>query len=204
MIADDGSSEAERRRLTELRESFSQVFPRVRVHFADAHRGKGSIIREAWDHAPDADWLAFADADGSVSASDLLGLVEAAVRRQQSVIGIRKRTEQTQITESLWRGLFHHGYLMVVHLFLGLRSEDLQCGAKVIRGEDYRRIAPDLEERGFSFDTELLSTLNQHGADWLEIPVTWTEKKGGKVRPLIDSWVMFKAVLRILRRHGRA
>ncbi len=197
VIADDGSSAAEIEKLRALRESLLPVFPHIHLHLANAHRGKGSIIREAWDQHPDATWLAFADADGSVSAGDLLGLVEQARSHQQSVIGIRKRTATTEITESLYRSFFHHGYLLVVRLFLGLRGTDFQCGAKVIRGSDYRHIAGQLVENGFPFDTELLATLKRSGAGWLEVPVTWKEKRGGKVRPLLDAWSMFAAVLRI-------
>ena len=200
VIADDGSSDHDIARLRELRQSFSEIFPEVHLHLADAHRGKGSIIREAWDLDTEAVWLAFADADGAVTAKDLLGLVHQALEQQQSVIGIRKRTRETQITESPLRWVFHHGYLLVVHLLLGLRCEDLQCGAKILFAEDYRRIAHRLEEPGFPFDTELLATLNRSGASWLEIPVNWAEKKGGKVRPLVDAWYMFLAVLRIRQR----
>lgn len=197
VIADDGSSENEIGRLKSLQTSLQEVFPHISLHLANAHRGKGSIIREAWDQHPDATWLAFTDADGSVSASDLLRLIDQARSHQQSVIGIRKRTPSTQITESLYRSFFHHGYLLVVRLFLGLRSEDLQCGAKVIRGSDYRHISNHLVEDGFPFDTELLTTLRRSGSSWLEIPVTWMEKRGGKVRPLTDAWSMFAAVIRI-------
>ena len=53
-----------------------------------------------------------------------------------------------------------------------------------------------------AFDTELLATLNRSGSEWLEVPVTWTEKKGGKVKPVSDAWRMFKAVLRIRQRNA--
>ena len=35
------------------------------LHFATRHAGKGAVVREAWALAPEADWLAFVDADGS-------------------------------------------------------------------------------------------------------------------------------------------
>ena len=200
IIADDGSGPAERPPLIALRDQFAHVFPRVEVHFAKEHRGKGSVVREAWALAPEADWLAFVDADGSVTAAELLGLVEQAVAAGTSVIGIRKRTEHTHIEESPWRAVAHRGFLFAADLLLGLRCEDLQCGAKVLHGGDYRRIAARLEEDGLAFDCELLHNLNRSGADWLEIPVNWTEKKGGKVKPLRDAWGMLAALLRIRSR----
>ena len=200
VISDDGSTPEEIEALEALKDQHRSTFPEIHIH-REEHRGKGSAIRGAWDADEDSDWLAFVDCDGSTTAEDMLGLIDKAVKEDQSVIGIRKRTEETEIHESFYRSIFHHGYLLIVRLFLGLRCEDLQCGAKVIRGEHYRKVANTLEEDGFCIDTELLTALKERGFGWLEIPINWAEKKGGKVFPLIDSWKMFAGVLRIRSRH---
>lgn len=200
MIADDGSGPDEPPRLENLRDRFSKTFSRVDLHFADEHRGKGSVVREAWSLAPDAALLAFVDADGAISAEDMLELIGRAVSSGNSVIGIRKRTATTRIVESPIRGIFHRGFLLATHVLLDLQCEDVQCGAKVIKADDYRQIAHRLEEDGLAFDSELLATLKRSGADWEEVPVNWTEKKGGKVKPLRDGWGMLAALLRIRSR----
>lgn len=197
IIADDGSGEAEKSRLLELRGKFAEIFPKVELYFAPEHRGKGSVVREAWAQAPAADWLAFVDADGSVNAHDILALMGRAVTAERSVLGIRKRTATTRLIESPWRSLVHRGYLWIVQLFLGLECEDPQCGGKIIKASDYRRVVGGLSEKGLAFDSELLSALHRSGADWLEIPVSWEEKMGGKVKPLRDAWPMLVALFRI-------
>ena len=199
IIADDGSHPAEHARLNALLDSFARVFPRVAVHFASAHRGKGSIVREAWALDPDAAWLAFVDADGSVSPQGMLDLITTALDSGTSVLGIRQRTATTRVVESFGRGLAHRGFLLAARLLLGLRCADPQCGAKVFHAADYRRIAPGLTENGLAFDSELLFCLMRDGASWREIPVNWIEKKGGKVHPLRDGWGMFAALLRVRR-----
>jgi len=80
---------------------------------------------------------------------------------------------------------------------LGLRCEDLQCGAKVIRGDDFRRVAPILKEDGLAFDSELLAMLSRHGMTWAGIAVNWTEKENGKVRVSRDAWGMLAALWRL-------
>ncbi len=200
IIADDGSHKDEHARLTDLRNGFSRVFPRVEIHFAAQHHGKGAVVREAWALYPEADWFTFLDADGSVTAADFLRLIGTAVYAGESVLGIRKRTETTRIIESPWRGLAHRGFLLLSRLLLDLQCEDIQCGAKIINGDDYRHILPRLSEDGLAFDSELLFTLNRGGAAWLEIPVSWTEKSGGKVKPLRDVWGMLAALVKISRR----
>ena len=200
IIADDGSGPDERAPLQALEDAFARMFPRVQLHFAARHYGKGAVVREAWALRPDATWLAFVDADGSVSPSEILRLIRAAVESDISVLGIRKRTATTQFVESPWRGIFHQGFLLAVHWMLDLQCQDPQCGAKILRGSDYRHIAPQLFENGFAFDSELLCALKHEGAEWLEMPVSWIEKSGGKVRPLHDAWGMFVALLRIRKR----
>ena len=200
VISDDGSTEEEIQALETLREKHLPTFPEIHIH-REEHRGKGSAIRGAWDADQNSDWLAFVDCDGSTTAPDMLSLIEKAIEESKSVIGIRKRTEATEIHESFYRSIFHNGYLLIVRLFLGLQCEDPQCGAKVIRGEHYREVASTLQEDGFCIDTELLTALKERGFDWLETPINWAEKKGGKVFPLIDSWKMFAGVLRIRSRH---
>lgn len=200
IIADDGSHEGEYSRLTDLKNNFSRVFPRVEVHFATEHLGKGAAVRAAWALYPDADWFSFLDADGSVTAADFLRLMGLAVSTRQSVLAVRKRTETTEIIESRWRGFAHRGFLVLSRLLLDLKCEDTQCGAKIINGDDYRHVAPRLIENGLAFDSELLFTLKRGGADWLEVPVNWTEKEGGKVKPLRDVWGMLAALIRVSRR----
>ncbi|MGL4401062.1 MAG: glycosyltransferase [Luteolibacter sp.] len=200
VIADDGSGAEQHQPLKELTAKFSAVFPRVDLHVAARHSGKGSVVREAWALAPEAAWLVFVDADGSVAPAELLRLVQTAVDSGTSALGIRKRTATTRLEESRWRGLFHRGFLVAVRLILGLRCEDPQCGAKVLDGPAYRRIASRLREDGFAFDSELLCAFHRDGTQWLEVPVTWVEKKGGKVSPLLDGWKMLAALLRIRRR----
>lgn len=200
IIADDGSEASERAALATLLEQFAAVFPQVTLHFAAAHYGKGSVIREAWALDPQAAWLAFVDADGAVSAAETCVLIAAALAADCSVMGIRKRTPETRIEESFYRGVMHRVFLAVADKMLGLRSEDLQCGAKVLRAADYRPIAAELREGGLAFDSELLCALHHSGAVWQEHPVNWTQKHGGKVHPVRDAWGMLRSLYRVRRR----
>ena len=200
IIADDGSAARDHAPLRELRDAFGEIFPRVHLHLAAQHHGKGAVVREAWALRPDAAWLAFVDADGSVTPAEMLRLIHAAVDSEMSVLGIRKRTATTEFIESPWRGIFHRGFLLATRVILGLHCADPQCGAKIFRGSHYRRIASSLLENGLAFDSELLCALKRDGSTWSEIPVNWLEKPGGKVRPLRDAWGMFKALLRIRQR----
>ena len=204
VIADDGSEVEDRDKLKALHQQLMKIYPDVSLHFADAHRGKGSIVREAWSLDSQAMWVAFVDADGSLSPEELLRLMGSAVDCGQSVMGIRKKTTTTHVVESFPRAIAHRLYILAVKMLVGVRCEDPQCGAKVLLGSDYRKIADKLKEDGLAFDAELLAALAQCGVTWSELPVTWIEKDGGKVRPMRDAWGMLAALwkIRIRQRNG--
>jgi dolichyl-phosphate beta-glucosyltransferase len=197
IIADDGSAAVEHEALNNLCEGFLKIFPHVQVHFAKRHLGKGAVVREAWALDQEVAWLAFVDADGSVSPSEMLRLIESALTSGISALGSRKRTSSTVVLESPWRAIFHRGFLLTARIILKLHSEDPQCGAKVIEAASYRRIAPTLCENGLAFDCELMNALKQNHSPWIEVPINWVEKRGGKVKPLRDCWGMFAALVRI-------
>ena len=197
IIADDGSDPLERDELSRLRDEFDSQGAAVRVHFAAEHRGKGAVIREAWSLETSAPRLAFVDADGAVTAGEMLRLIDHALDAGTSTIAVRQRTAQTRIVESPRRWLYHHAFIFATHVLLGLRCGDPQCGAKVISRGDFMAVSGVLREDGFAFDTELLATLQAHGGTWGELPVSWTEIKGGKVRPFRDGWRMLRALIAI-------
>ena len=93
VIADDGSRAGEHARLTELKNAFALVFAGVELHFAAHHRGKGAVVREAWALAPGAAWLAFVDADGSVTAAGMLDLIALAVAAEAAAPSTQPSTE---------------------------------------------------------------------------------------------------------------
>jgi len=202
IIADDGSSEDEPPRLLALLEKYRAIYPHVSLHLAERHQGKGGVIREAWALHPDAEWLAFVDADGSVNAKDMIDLVEAAVESGESTIGVRITTDHTRVQEGFIRGIRHRGFLLAVRLLLGFRTLDTQCGAKVFRGDDYRAIAPRLVEQGWAFDAEMLGELHASGRTWRERPVNWVEKGASRIRPWMDSLKMLSSLIRIRSRLG--
>lgn len=199
VIADDGSGEAEHQALTALQARLAKIYPKMSLHFAAAHWGKGSVVREAWalESSADADWLAFVDADGSLSPTELLRMFDTAEKCGKTVLGIRKNTATTKVNLTPLRFIAHRLFILSVRLLVGVHCTDPQCGAKVLLATDYRPVAETLKENGLAFDAEMLTALSERGAQWQELPVTWIEKEGGKVNPLRDAWGMLAALWKI-------
>jgi hypothetical protein len=202
IIADDGSSPTEKARLEELLVEFSRVYPAVGIMGKHHRSRKGGAIRKAWDAYPEADLLAFVDADGAISAEDVMVLVERARTDASgsSVVAIRNDSVSTPVQRPIFRALSFSIFVTITRRLLGVEFKDTQCGAKVIMGPAYRAVLPKLMETGFAFDAELLLALQVNGFPVTEAPLAWTEQESGKVHPLLDSWGMLAALMRIRKR----
>ena len=202
IIADDGSRGEEQRNLQELVSRFKERYASLGILHSQVRSRKGGAIRLAWESFPHARYLAFVDADGAVSAGETLRLIDRMLEleRDCAVVGVREDTPEAPVhrrPSRVWTFLL---FKSIVNRLLRSEFTDTQCGAKVICGDDYRRLSPLLRERGFAFDVELMLALKENGVRLEEVPVAWNEREGGKVRPLRDGWGMLRALFRIRRR----
>lgn len=204
VVADDGSGEAEVGRITDLIEDLRKIYPRIELYEKGKHLGKGGTVRSAWKAYADAKWLAFVDADGSVSAEGVLALIEKALAAGpgHAVLASRIWTPETVVTQKPLRKLTHRAFAAIGRLLLGLPVWDLQCGAKLVDSSSFRAVAQLLEEDGFAFDAELLVALERNGTRLLEVPVDWAEKGGGSLNPFFQAWPMLMALFRVCRRRS--
>ena len=202
IIADDGSSDAEKAKVKALVDSFRESYSMVEAMFIDQRSCKGGAVYSAWDACPEATWLAFVDCDGAVSARSMISLMEKAVElgANAGCVGVRRDSEETPLRRPLGRLISFYIFSTLVHLLTGIRFQDTQCGAKVLPAEGYRQVAGKLKERGFIFDVELLLAIAQANYQVKELCIPWSEVPGGKVNPLRDAWTMIGGLLRIRRR----
>lgn len=202
IVADDGSSEAEKQQVNQLVESFRETYPRVEAMLFDERSYKGGAIYSAWDACRDATWLGFVDCDGAVDAPSTVRLMREAVASgpESGCIGVRRNSEQTPLQRPLGRLISFYLFSFLVHALIGIRFQDTQCGAKFIPAEGYHKVSGSLRERGFIFDVELLLALDQAGYAVRERRIPWREIPGGKVHPLRDAWAMLAGLWRIRRR----
>jgi len=200
VIADDGSCASEKQALEALARRLREVFQPIQlVHLAERTR-KGGAVYAGWDAVPEAKWLAYVDADGAVSAETVCGfLAETCANPAESgAVGVRADTGSVQ--RSLFRRLNFAGFRCLVHGIVFNAYQDTQCGLKVIRAEDFRRVKSLLCETGYLFDVELLLALQRSGVVLAECPIPWRERAGSKIKILQDATRMLAGLFRIRRR----
>ena len=203
VIADDGSDIEEVQQLERLKEKFSQIYSDVLLHLHPERSFKGGAIYQSWQRFPDADYYAFVDADGAVSADELMRLLNCACSSKNldmSFVAVRQFSGPLAVDRSLLRKATFHLFRTLVRGIVGLKWMDTQCGAKVISGRSYRAVSERLVEDGFVFDVELLATLQDGAWPITELPIMWQEIPGSKLRLWRDLWFMTGGLMRIRRR----
>lgn len=201
VIADDGSNALDRTKYQEISEYVRSLGCKVDIFRLGERSFKGGVIFEAWNNYQQAEWLAFVDADGAVSAKSILDLICSAreIGEETCAVAVRNDGEKL-VSRSYKRRCSCYFFRLLVQLILGLKLGDTQCGAKVISGRSYRNFASQLRERGYVFDVELLVLLKMYAVHLIQCPVEWEEKARGKINLLRDGWFMLIGLLRIRRR----
>lgn len=209
LVSDDGSTSAQRERLNQVfgkytsqgREGGPSVLPPL---FVDKNTGKGGAVRRGWDYgeAHEFSLLAFADADGAVSATEILR-AERHVRQNDQQIdalfGSRVKMLGRTVTRSLKRHLSGRIFATLVSWLGNVPAYDTQCGLKILKTETYRKIRPGMQTLGFAFDVELCLLLQAAGSRMIEFPIDWHDVPGSKVNLIRDSILMGIEVVRISR-----
>jgi glycosyltransferase involved in cell wall biosynthesis len=164
--------------------------------------GKGQAIRAGWSQASArATWLGFVDADGAVSGEEFWRLARMLPKTDHDVLaGSRVPIAGRFVHRSRLRSLLAATFRRMVGWVFGMRFYDTQCGVKFVRADILRPILPELHERSWLLDIELLATLTRRGARLFEEPIQWSDPGGSKLRPMRDSIRMFLGLWRLRRR----
>jgi len=185
----------------------------VRQHAADDPRvgwieypklGKGGVLMECFRAcaAADAELIGFVDADGATPPAELLRLV--ALVRDGADGAIASRRHPSAVTpgpRSLARRLTSAGFAFGVRRLFAVPFADTQCGAKVLRADLVRRVAPLLSSRDFLFDVDLLHTARRLGFRVVEVPTVWVDQAGSRLRAGRDARRMLWSSLRLWLHH---
>jgi glycosyltransferase involved in cell wall biosynthesis len=166
--------------------------------------GKGGVLTEAFRASAggDADLVAFVDADGATPPAELLRLVAAIEEGADGAIASRRHPAALAVGPKPWtRQLTSSGFAFGIRRLFSVPFADTQCGAKVVRADLVRRVAPLLSARDFLFDVDLLHTSRRLGYQVVEVPTVWIDQAGSRVHPVRDAVRMLGSSLSLWLHH---
>src|SRR5438046_1957007 len=174
-IADNASDDGTRA----IGERLAETIPGVGyIRLSD--KGRGRALATTWMLST-ADVVAYMDVDLSTDLDALLPLVAPLISGHSDVaVGSRLATG-SRVRRGAKRELISRCYNALLHLALGTRFKDAQCGFKAVRADTARRLVPRVENRSWFFDTELLVLAQRAGLRIHEIPVDWDDDPDSRV-----------------------
>jgi dolichyl-phosphate beta-glucosyltransferase len=194
VIVDDGSSDGTFEVIQSIGAALDLPVRGIRY---EVNRGKGYALKVGFAHAR-GERILFADADLATPIEELSSLYVALEEGCDIAIGSRKmagaeiRVHQPWVREQMGKV-----FTWLVRTFLADVS-DATCGFKMFRGEVGRDLFSRLRVDDWAFDAELLFLARRRGYRIAEVPVSWEDQSGTKVRLLRDAWSSARGLLRIV------
>src|SRR5580693_5438986 len=174
-IADNGSTDATWSIASRLTVELDGVRA-VRMEQA----GRGRALRAIWSQS-DAEVLAYMDVDLSTDLNALLPLVAPLLSGHSDLAIGTRLARGSRVVRGPKRELISRCYNLLLHLCMGARFSDAQCGFKAIRREQARVLLPLTRDTGWFFDTELLVLAERAGLRIHEVPVDWIDDLDSRV-----------------------
>ncbi len=194
-MVDDGSRDETIR----VAESFAPQGVRVVRH--ERNRGKGAAVRTGL-LASRGRKVLISDADFSTPIEEVEKLERFLQDGTPLVIGSRGLADsQIRQRQPFYREMMGRTFNKLIHLF-GVRGiRDTQCGFKLARGEEGRRIASELKIEGFAWDVEMIWLARRRGYGIAEVGVVWVNSPDSRVDPIRSSFSMLRDVITMRLRH---
>lgn len=192
IIVEDGCTDRTPEISTELAEQHDNV---THIH-AEERLGKGTAVENGFN-AADADILCFMDVDLSTHVDHLGDLLEPIEQGTADItIGSRYLAE-SETDRDPARHLMSRGYNTAVRILFRTGVADHQCGFKAMRRQVFDTIRSDIEATGWFWDTELITTAQNHGFDVIEVPVRWVEDRDSAVDILPAAAELGRGLIRL-------
>jgi len=165
--------------------------------------GRGLALKRSFLKSK-ADIVLYMDIDLAVSLKNITELITPFLNNKSDLIIGSRLLANSQIKRSFVRELSSQGYNILSRLLLRHHFSDMQCGFKAIKAEVFKKIAPNLIDDKWFFDTELIVWTKKMNYDVREVAVDWSEnrydKRKSKVKLLRDSFLFLVNLLKLRRR----
>jgi hypothetical protein len=192
-IADNASTDA----TLDIAGALAERLDGVRlVHLPQ--KGRGRALRVVWESSP-ASVLAYMDVDLSTDLAALLPLLAPLLSGHSDVAIGTRLSPSARVVRGSKRELISRAYNGVLHVALGTRFSDAQCGFKAIRRDCAHRLLPLVRDDAWFFDTELLVLAERAGLRIHEVPVDWVDDVDSRVDIVPTAAADLRGVARLAR-----
>lgn len=161
--------------------------------------GKGFAVTEGFKYliSKKFDTIGFVDADLATSPSAFYDLIRN-IGNYSGIIGNRwSKKSKIHKKESLIRRFASRIYNFLVRIMFFMNYNDTQCGAKVFKANDFKKIINKIFITQWAFDINILYLCKLNGLRILEYPTEWSHGDDTTVDTIRASIKMFSGTLRL-------
>ena len=182
-------------------EAYARKEPALRTVVEPRRVGKGGALMRGFREAR-GELVGFVDADGSTPPEAFEELVENLGDAGAVIASRWRRGARVSPRQPLLRRMASRVFNMFTRVLFGLALTDTQCGAKLMRREAIMEVLPLLGITRWAFDVDLLYQLKRAGYGIREIPTTWRDTAGSKIKIARVSGEMVAALARLRLVHS--
>lgn len=193
IVVNDGSTD----NTAEIVKQYKKQHANLRLLENPGNRGKGYSVRNGMMHA-NGDIRLISDADLSSPIHEAPKLFAAIAAGNDIAIGSRWLDPGLQTSRQSWyRQLCGRIFNLYLHLVLGLKHKDTQCGFKAFTRRAAQAIFPLQKIERWGFDAELLYISQGFHFRVVEIAVEWADDQRSKIRVFADGMQMVADAMNI-------
>ena len=189
IIVDDGSTD----NTAILVENIAKECENVRL-LRLSHKGKGWAVKSGM-LSGSGKYRFLADADLSMPIEYIDRFLPPINVDTDIAIGSREHHGAKRFNEPILRHIQGRVFNWAVRALAVRGIKDTQCGFKCFSEKAVNILFPLQISNGFGFDVEILFLAQKNCLTIKEIPIDWYHHEGSKVRPIIDSILMFRDIL---------
>jgi dolichyl-phosphate beta-glucosyltransferase len=191
IIVDDGSTD----RTAEVVKGFQEESPFIALRQVD-HGGKGHAVRAGMLHAR-GEYLFLCDSDLSMPIEEINKFLPPTLSEYDVAIASREVKGANRHDEPTYRHVMGRVFNLIVRLLAVHGIQDTQAGFKCFRREAARQVFRLQTIKGWGFDVETLFIAQRRGMVIVEVPINWYYKNRSQVKPIQDTYNMFREVLKV-------
>jgi glycosyltransferase involved in cell wall biosynthesis len=191
VVVDNGSTDGTGQVGKKLAEKYGDV-----AYVYLDQRGRGRALAYTWTRST-ADIAGYMDVDLSTELEALPKALHAIVAGGNDIAVGSRLLPESRIRRSPKREVMSRVYNLLVKAVLRTRFSDAQCGFKVVTREIIEKVIPQVEDKSWFFDTELLVLAEKQGYRIKDIPVVWDEDRDTRVKFLKTVWEDILGILRL-------
>jgi dolichyl-phosphate beta-glucosyltransferase len=160
------------------------------------HGGKGHAVRSGMLRAG-GEYLFLCDSDLSMPIEEVTRFLPPAIEEYDVAIASREIPGARRFNEPAYRHLMGRVFNLIVRVLAVHGVQDTQAGFKCFRREAARQVFRRQTIPGWGFDVEVLFIAQRHGMRVVEVPIHWYYKERSQIRPVQDTYNMFREVLEV-------